>query len=489
MKKHILLILLLMSLCVTGIVGLQLFWNYQNYKTTVKAFDHDINEALTNAVAKETDQRQDQIVKRFKGWLADTSLIIITADHKNRDSMTVFYTQDVHPKFEEDKKRKFEFGIQDFKEKLDHITPKAKAYMIEHFGDRILKRDLKQGMVYNYTEMLGDSLGKVFNGSKLNPQAMKALFREELAAKNIDAGFLLNPAKKAYLYLTKPINTNFRKPYKNDFVYAGFESPNAYFFKEMKWVIITSLLLILITIGCFTYTVRTLLSQQKLAELKESFINNMTHELNTPISSIKITAEALKTFTHSPETQLEYLGIITYQSDKLNDLTSQILNTSRLIKNNATGWTKINLNELVATAINDLKPQAESNCAIVNYKPSATTPSIIGDASGLRNALVNLIDNALKYTTATPAIAVDVTLSASYAAIKVTDNGIGIPPEYQDQVFEQFFRVPQGNLHDVKGFGLGLSYVRQVVQQHHGEVTVSNNKPSGSIFTIKLPLS
>lgn len=79
MKKHILLILLLMSLCVTGIVGLQLFWNYQNYKTTVKAFDHDINEALTNAVAKETDQRQDQIVKRFKGWLADTSLIIITA--------------------------------------------------------------------------------------------------------------------------------------------------------------------------------------------------------------------------------------------------------------------------------------------------------------------------------------------------------------------------------------------------------------------------
>lgn len=489
MKKHILLILLLMSLCVTGIVGLQLFWNYQNYRTTVKAFDHDINEALTNAVAKETDQRQDQIVKHFKGWLADTSLIIITADHKNRDSMTVFYTQDAHPRFKEDKKRKAQFGLTEFKEKLDHITPKAKAYMIEHFGNGILKRDLKQGIVYNYTQMLGDSLQKVFNGSKMNPQAMTVLLRQELSAKKIYAGFVLNPGRKAHLYLTKAVNTNFRKPYKNDFVYAGFESPNTYFFKEMKWVIITSLLLIMITIGCFAYTVRTLLSQHKLAELKDAFINNMTHELNTPISSIKITAEALKSFKHPLETQSEYLDIISYQADKLNELTGQILNTSRLIKNTATSWTKINLNELVETAINDLKPQAENSCAIVEYRAPKSVPYITGDISSLRNVLINLIDNALKYTITTPKIAIEITASANYAAISITDNGMGIPHEYHGEVFEQFFRVPQGNLHNVKGFGLGLSYVRQVIQQHGGEVAVTNNSPSGSIFTINLPLS
>lgn len=489
MKKHILLILLLMSLCVTGIVGLQLFWNYQSYKITVKAFDHDINEALTSAVAKETDQRQDQIVKRFKGWLADTSLIIITADHKNRDSTTVFYTQDAHPKFREDIKRKSQFGLQDFKEKLDHITPKAKAYMIEHFGDRILKRDLKQGTVYYYTQMLGDSLQKVFNGSRMNPQEIKILFRRELAARNIDAGFILNPQKKADLFLTKQVNTNFRKPYKNDFVYAGFENPYTYFFRKIKWVIISSLLLIFITIGCFAYTIRILFSQQKLAQLKEAFISNMTHELNTPISSIKITAEALKSFKHRPETTYEYLDIITYQADKLSKLTSQILNNSQLIKNDATNWTKINLNDLVVTAIYDLKSQSESNYAMIESRLPDVAPWITGDTSSLRNVLINLIDNAFKYTTATPRITIDVIVSAKQAVINVTDNGIGIPEEYHLAVFEQFFRVPQGNLHDVKGFGLGLSYVRQVIQHHKGEVTVINNMPSGSIFTIKLPLS
>ncbi|EHQ25072.1 sensor histidine kinase [Mucilaginibacter paludis] len=489
MKKHILLILVLMSLCVTGIVGLQLFWNYQNYRTTVRAFDHDINEALNIAVAKETDQRQEQIVTKFKGWLADTSLIIITADHKNRDSMTVFYTRDAHPKFKEDKKSKSQFGLNDFKEKLDHITPKAKALMIKHFGDRILKRDLKEGIVYYYTQMLGDSLVKVFNASKVKPPDLEQLFKRELANKNINAPFVFNPTGQTGLYLTRKVNTNFRKPFKNDFVYAGIESPNTYFFKEMKWVIITSLLLIIITISCFTYTVRTLLSQQKLAELKEDFINNMTHELNTPISSIKITTEALKTFKYNPDIQREYLDMISYQSDKLQDLTSKILNTGRLIKNHSANWTEIDFNELVSAAINDLRPLIESHDAIVDYRPSEAAPSIRGDISSLRNVMVNLIDNALKYATGRPSVSIEVMALVNHAVIKITDNGIGIPREYHAQVFEQFFRVPQGNLHDVKGFGLGLSYVKQVIQQHHGEVTVADHQPTGSVFTIKLPLS
>ena len=195
MKKPVLFILILMSLCVTGIVGLQLFWNYQNYRSTLRNFDHDINEALTNAVARETDQRQEQIVQRFKGWLADTSLITVTADHNNRDSNTVFRVQDTHPKFAEDKKRKITFGLTDFKERLDHITPRSKVFMIEHFGERILKRDLKEGIVYHYTQMLGDSLEKVFNNSKVDHVQLTGLFKKELAAKGISTGFSLNPLK------------------------------------------------------------------------------------------------------------------------------------------------------------------------------------------------------------------------------------------------------------------------------------------------------
>lgn len=487
MKKPVLLIIILMSLCAAGIIGLQLFWNYQNYKNTVKSFDHDINEALAKAVASETDQRQDQIVERFKGWLADTSLVTITADHNNRDSSTVFYTQDSHPKFPEDKNRKAQFGLTDFKEKLNHITPQAKAFMIRHFGDRILKRDLKEGVVYHYTQLLGDSLEKVFNGSKVNIGALQALFKAELASKGIHAGFTLNPAKNQGLYLTQPVNTNFRKPFKNDFVYAGFDSPDHYFFREMRWVIITSLLLIGMTIGCFTYTIKTLLSQQQLAELKEDFVHNMTHELNTPIASIRITAEALKSFPHQPEKQAEYLDIITYQADKLSGLTSHILHTRERIKTSPNDWARIDLGQVIKQALQDLQPQIENTEAFITYESKSLFVNC--DYASLLNVMMNLIDNALKYHTGQARISITLNSTACHAEIQVADDGPGIPAEYREQVFEQFFRVPKGNVHNVKGFGLGLSYVKQTVVQHKGTIAVSNNQPIGSIFTIRLPLA
>jgi signal transduction histidine kinase len=488
MKRHVHLILVLMSLCVLGIVGLQLYWNYQHYRSTVKAFDQDINEALTTAVAQETGQRQDWIGERFKGWLADSSLITITADHHNRDSNTVFYFQDTHPRFAEDKNRKMQFGLSDFKERLDHITPRAKVTVIDHFANRILKRDLQDAVVYHYTQLLGDSLESVFNASKVNLANLTTLLRTELSARNILAPFVLNPLDKKKFYLTKPVNTNFRKPYKNDFVYAGFESPDNYFFRKMKGVVIASLLLIGITIACFIYTLKTLLSQQKLAELKQAFVNNMTHELNTPISSIKITAESLRTFQHQPERQTEYLDIIAYQADKLSDLTEKILQTSQLRNAGEKNWSLIDLSELIAEAVREMRPQTESKQAQISISTTAEPVIVRGERSGLRNVLTNILDNALKYTIDTPIIHIRLSRAEASAELAVADNGIGIPPAYQDKVFEQFFRVPQGNLHDVKGFGLGLNYVSQVIRQHKGLIAIKANQPAGSVITLKLPL-
>lgn len=476
-----------MSFCVVGIIGLQLFWNYQNYKSTVKVFDHDINEALNKAVDRETDQRQDQIVARFKKWLADTSFITITCDYNNHDSATVFHTRDTHPKFKGGKS--FTFGLADFTKKLKRITPEAKAYMINHFGDMILKDHLKQGVIYNYTQKLGDSLDKVFKASRVNKAALGKLFKEELAQKNIRVPFAVNPRKGAMPYLTHTVNSDLRKPYHTDLVYAGFESPNSYFFKEMKWVIVSSLLLIAITLCCFTYTVKTLLSQHKLAALKDDFINNMTHELNTPLASIKITAEALKSFDHNPHTRLEYLDIISYQVDKLTGLTGQILNTGKLLKASERTWTGINLNELVQKAIFDLKPQSDKQGALINYTGVAKELHIKGETTSLLNAFTNIIDNALKYTTRSPKVDINLSSCSGYAEIAFSDNGIGIPGEYRDKVFENFFRVPQGNTHNVKGYGLGLSYVSQVIKQHKGVISLSANQPYGSTIVIKLPLS
>lgn len=486
MKKHITLILVLMVMCVAGIIGLQLFWNYQNYKTTVKNFDHDVNEALNKAVDREMDQRQQLIINRFKTWLADTSFITITVDHNNRDSNTVFHTTETHPKFKGEKG--ITFGFEDIPEKLNTLTPRAKSIFIDHFSDRILRNDLKNGFLYNYTPLLGDSLTKIYEASKANTLNIGKLFKEELSARDIHISFTFNPAKSSKPYLTRVVNAHFRRPYKQDLVYASLENPNTYFLKEMKWVLIGSLLLIAITICCFGYTVKTLLSQHQLAILKDEFINNMTHELNTPISSIKITAEALKSFKQTPETETEYLDIISYQAEKLTGLTTQILNTGRLI-NIDKNQTVININELLQKAINDLKPQFDKSQAKVNYHTLQPALYVNGEATGLLAVFTNIIDNALKYNTNIPKIAITLSNQNAYAEVEFADNGIGIPVEYQEKIFEKFFRVPQGNLHNVKGYGLGLSYVSQIIIQHKGLVSASSNHPIGSIITIKIPLA
>lgn len=474
-------------MCVTGIIGLQLFWNYQNYKTTVKNFDHDINEALNKAADREIDQRQQQIATRFKSWMADTTLITITCSLNEHYGNTVFHVKDTHPKYKD--QNGFSFGLSSFTKKLTQITPAAKVVVINHVTDRMLRDDLKKGTVYFYTQRLGDSLTKVFEASKAAPVALSRFLKQELAVRNIYSSFVLNPPTNTQLYLSKVVNTNFRRPYQQDMVSIGFEDPNTYFLKKMKWIVIGSFLLIGITLCCFGYTVKTLLSQQKLAMLKDDFINNMTHELNTPISSIKITAEALKSFKHNPETQSEYLDIISYQAEKLTDLTTQVLNTGRLINTDKTHWTGINLNELLQQAIDDLKPQFDKHQALVNYHPLQPAPHIKGDAQGLLSAFTNIIDNALKYTTDIANINITLSSPNGYAQIAFADNGIGIPPGYREKVFEKFFRVPQGNLHNVTGYGLGLSYVSQVIGQHNGAVSVSANQPQGSIITLKIPLA
>lgn len=267
---------------------------------------------------------------------------------------------------------------------------------------------------------------------------------------------------------------------------AAFERPDIYFLKEMKWVIGSTLLLIGITLYCFGYTLKTLLSQHKLAELKDSFINNMTHELNTPLTSIRITSEALKNFKQTPETQREYLTIIDAQTGKLTNLVSQILNTNRMISASEK-MRPLEVNGLIQNAIKNLAPQIEDRHAQVTFSVNDESICINGEAEGLINAFTNIIDNALKYSSEKLCLVITLMKEGKYAAISFADNGSGVPEEYQGKIFEQFFRVPQGNTHTVKGYGLGLSYVKQVIARHQGSVSVCTNPTGGSIFTIRLP--
>jgi two-component system, OmpR family, phosphate regulon sensor histidine kinase PhoR len=491
MQKKIVYILILMSCCVLGIIGLQLYWNYQNYKTTVQNFKRDANTALALAVDQEAALRQQQFILKVKQWLTDTSFIRIECNTNNRDSATVFTIQDVHPRFLEDTARKtkfFQMGMATFKQKLKRITPAAKILFINHFANRVFKRDIESGNIYYYTQGLGDSISKVFDHSKLNIKTLSVLYKKELQKKEISSGFTLNPK---YVmtnghFLTDKVNTALRKPYETQLVWASLENPNHYYLKEMKWLIISSLLLIGITLSCFYYTIITLFNQHKLVALKNQFISNMTHEINTPLASIQITTEALQKFPADEATRENYLNIILYQTKKLIELTKEILTSTKL---ETLGFTKddnIELNALLLTLINDLKLTDHIH---LKYVPNTTAQLITGNQVHLYRAIANVLENAMKYNNSlVPRIDIHISRNQKEIEIRIADNGPGIADEFKQRIFDPFYRISKGNVHDIKGYGLGLSYVKKVVDQHQGTITVLDNQPIGSIFMIKLPI-
>ncbi|HEY8927832.1 MAG TPA: HAMP domain-containing sensor histidine kinase [Mucilaginibacter sp.] len=474
-----------MSVCVTGIAGLQLYWNYENYQRTVKTFKHDINEALNTAADKEILQRHEIIIAKFKKWMADTSFITITCNTNNRDSATVFTFKDTHPYFPN---KGVSFSLNEFKQKLKQITPEAKAMVINHFGNTILREDLKKGIVFFYTPRLGDSLGKIFNSNLLNKASLNGIYKSELSARGIDAAFKLNTGKAdRNLFITQKVNTALRRPYIKEYVSAGFESPGVYFLRQMKWLIISSFLLIGITIFCYAYTVKTLLTQQKLAILKDDFVNNMTHELKTPVATINIAAEAIQDFNLSKTSANEYLGIIRYQAGNLTNLIDQILkNVVSEQGNTPLNLTKVNTGELINQIISEYKPQSDAANISVNFKNDDNLTAL-ADSQLLKNAIANLLDNAIKYGGTGSVINVSQRAENGSIIIRVKDNGPGIPAEYHAKIFERFFRVPSGDIHNVKGYGLGLSYAKSIIEKHSGTLTLISNG-QGAGFTISIPL-
>lgn len=484
MQKKITWVLILMSGCVLGITGLQLYWNYQNYQTTVANFKKDSNDALAKAVDGEIALRHQKIKSAAKKWLADTSFITITCDIKNRDSNTVFNMSDTHPYAKND--RPVSIGIADFKEKLSQITPEAKNIFIKHFVNNTLGGDLRKGIIYFYTQRLGDSLSHIYDSSKANPSNLTALYKKELAQKGIYTPFKLNAKEGGEkIFLTEKVNTAMRRPYEKEWVWASLENPNSYYLREMRWLIVSSLLLIGITVFCFYYTIKTLLNQSKLVAMKNQFISNMTHEIHTPLASIQITAEAMQQFEQDAATRNKYLDIILYQTKKLTHLTKEILGSAKLEHHSFPTNETIQLKSLLTEVIES----ALLSAALHIRLEASPDLEIKGNQLHLFRALSNVVENAIKYNTATdPLIRIYYLVKNKYVNIYISDNGPGIADEFKAKVFDQFFRIPTGNVHDIKGYGLGLSYVQKVVAQHRGHIKVTDNQPNGSIFIIQLPI-
>jgi two-component system phosphate regulon sensor histidine kinase PhoR len=307
----------------------------------------------------------------------------------------------------------------------------------------------------------------------------------DLESEQMEIGTLINTKQKEsvsnFVFPTNPI-------YKN---YFGIHFPNrsSFFNSQLSiWYFLTGLLVIVVLF--FGYTLSVIIRQRQLSEVQKNFINNLTHELKTPISSIALSAKVLndKNILKTPNRLFEYARIIQDQNKRLAKNVEKVLNLASLEKNRI----RLNLKEvdLIAELKETVKQFEQTDFgqkAKIDLKPIELTVSILADKFHFSHLVLNILENAVKYCEMEPQIYIQLVHNNKYFELSIADNGIGIPKDQRKKIFTKFYRVPTGNVHNVKGFGLGLDYVQKIAIAHRWKIKVDENPRGGSIFTLSIP--
>jgi two-component system, OmpR family, phosphate regulon sensor histidine kinase PhoR len=271
---------------------------------------------------------------------------------------------------------------------------------------------------------------------------------------------------------------------------AEFQRVPSFLLKKITPQIFFSIFLTLLTVVSFYVMFRNLRAQQRLMEIKNDFISNVSHELKTPVATVSVALEAMKNFNalDDPQKTKEYLEIAQRELNRLTLMTDKILKTSVYEDQGVdVRFEPVQLDVIIEQVLASMKLIFEKKRTQLLLKKSGSDFSLSGSHEHLTNVFYNLVDNALKYSGDDARLEISIEMLTAEIFIKVTDSGPGIPKEYQKKIFEKFFRVPSGDVHNIKGYGLGLSYVASVVKSHGGEITVDSEIGNGSSFIIKLP--
>lgn len=278
---------------------------------------------------------------------------------------------------------------------------------------------------------------------------------------------------------------------KNELVlHLNFPDKKAFILAEMQMPFIVSLILIVLILVVSWLTILAVIKEQKIANQTKDFLNNMTHEFKTPITNIALATKMLSkdNSIETNEKLKNYTEIILNENDKLKQQVELILRITELENGKILlQKSKINFHELIELAATRMQLQLQSNNGKLDLELNANHFFINGDLIHLNNMICNFIDNAIKYSDKNPCIKIETWNENNFLLIKISDNGIGIEKSFHSKIFEKYFRVPTGNLHNVKGFGLGLAYCKMIIKLHNGAVNINSQINIGTSFTISLP--
>lgn len=340
----------------------------------------------------------------------------------------------------------------------------------------------------------------------ITKNVLDSIISRELNIRGIDTRFefgIYKPENEAYLIEKSP---NYRKElfdkgyafplFQSDiftppeYLLIAFPNEQRFLLTELWGMLLISLVLIIVIVYSFSYTITIIFRQKRLSEMKNDFINNMTHEFKTPIATISLACEAMndKDIQRSAELSATYINMIQEENKRLAGMAEKILQTA-VIDSGELKIKKemINIHDIIHDVVKNIRIQVEIKDGVIIKSFYATDPRINGDKVHVTNLIYNLLDNANKYSPRKPMIRISTENTSNGIQITIDDNGIGISKSEQKKIFDKLYRVPTGNIHDVRGFGLGLSYVKAIVEEHHGKISIESEVNKGSKFKVFLP--
>lgn len=472
MQKKLRLLIGTASVSVALIIGLQLFWLISLFKEEKQRFVTDVRNAMMESVV-----------------VANMNVIVLNEPDTFNKALTNTVRNSVLSGNKEQLQKQLTALAQKYSpdtkaSEIDSVVSVIQSLdstqITMNLGNAIptsIDGDLPQQQQYLQTALTGRSITLPFQ-----------LGIVDANGKLIDCSTDTSAFRKMFLVRMDNGSKNMGRAAAKQTMVSGFNGVNAYILQKMLWLLILSVIFIPLFVYSYVYVLRTFFRQKKMAEIRNDFINNMTHELKTPISGASIAIELLRD-NDSQTKKEEYIQIAQNELKRLTSLVEKVLNMAAFEKDEISlALETVILAPFLNETINNVQSLLNHNNGTIRIDVKPQYLAIVADRFHLQNVIINLIDNAIKYNDkSNPTIDIQVSQHDKDVVIQVADNGKGIPTAYTDKVFDQFFRVPAGDLHDVKGYGLGLSYVKAIVTLHKGTITANSQEGVGSTFTITLP--
>ena len=501
-KNKFLLIVILTVVSMVSILLVQFSWISQINELNNERFEKDINDVLFT-VNQKLEEREILILTREN---LEAKFKISRSNETGGVELieSIFSKRTIQDGEIETKQNSLQFDLESSNKNVDSDDNINASILVEDFNevtvDTLIQKQIDK--VLDRSEMIQIILNKLLTGDRnikteLNKKSIEKLIKTSLKQKNIDMDFeyLLLDNEKNNILLTNTEDDKILKSsfsislFQNDLIdsnlvlFLDFPLKNSYLRDNNIYSLAFSFIFILLIALSFYYVVIKAFQLKKLSEIKNDFIDNMTHELKTPISTISLACEAM---IDNKKNKNDYVKIIDEENKRLGHQVERVLNIARTEKQSyKIDKSSVNIHEIIEESINVFRFKLEKKGGKIVNKLNAENPIINGNKSHLVNVFNNLIENGIKYSKDKPVITIESRNDESSMEISIKDNGIGIKKNNLDKIFDKFYREPQGNIHNVKGFGLGLSYVKNIVDKLNAKIFVKSKYGHGSVFTLK----